>query len=517
MKGIYTPVIDLRRRVFSEIAKLGYEVNDYENFDEMLAQIPYEICPGEEATYRDSIFLERAIVEERIRLSLGLPLRKMTEASPVSKGVKDTIRDRKYYEPPLINIIKFACNRCPEKRVKVSDQCRGCLAHPCTAVCPKNCIHIINGKSHIDQSLCIKCGLCADACPYNAIIKTERPCAKSCGVNAISSDSLGRAEIDYDKCVSCGMCMANCPFGAISDKAQIFQLIQAMKAGTEVIAAIAPSFIGQFGKKVTTGQLITGLKMLGFSQVYEVAVGADLCTVEEAHDFLENVPEKMPWMGTSCCPAWSKMAKRDFPELKDQISMTMTPMVFTARLIKKDNPDAKVVFIGPCAAKKLEASRTAVKSHVDFVLTFEECLGMMKAKDINLESLEPDVELITGSEVGRGFASSGGVANAVYDTIKHLDPERAKNLEIIRANGLHECVSMLKDAKRGKYNHGCLLEGMACPGGCIGGTGTLADTNKNKKVLDKYSKSAKNSHAYESEYMNDLRELYKEWFNEWEG
>lgn len=516
MKGIFTPVIDLRRRVFAQIAKLGYELDNYDDIDQMLEQIPYEIIPGEEATYRDSIFLERAIVAERLRLALGLPLRKITEASPVSKGVKNAIQDKKYYEPPLINIIKFACNHCPEKRVKVSDQCRGCLAHPCTAVCPKDAIHIVNGRSLIDQDKCIKCGLCVNACPYNAIIKTERPCASVCGVNAISSDELGRADIDQSKCVSCGMCMSNCPFGAISDKAQIFQLIQAMKSGVEVVAAIAPAFIGQFGNKVSPDQLVAGLKELGFKYVVEVAIGADLCTIEEAHDFLDHVPEKIDWMGTSCCPAWSAMAKRDFPEVKENISMTMTPMVFTARLLKHYNPNCKVVFIGPCAAKKLEASRKSVKSHVDFVLTFEETMGMFEAKNIDLTKIETNGQLLTGTEMGRAFAGTGGVANAVLDTLKKIAPERASKVQIITADGLKECAAMIKTAKTGKYN-GFLLEGMACPGGCIGGTGTLADPKRNAAVLNRYAKSAEHSHAYESEFAPDLPTAYQEWFDTWEG
>ena len=105
------------------------------------------------------------------------------------------------------------------------------MAHPCTEVCPKDAIHVINGRSVIDQEKCIRCGRCQDVCPYSAIIKQERPCAKACGINAIKSDENGCAEIDYDKCVSCGMCLVNCPFGAIADKAQIFQVIQAIKKG----------------------------------------------------------------------------------------------------------------------------------------------------------------------------------------------------------------------------------------------------------------------------------------------
>ena len=247
MRGIYTSVTDIRRKVFTEVARLAYEGGDYSRME----QIPYKIVPGEEARYRESIFLERAIVGERLRLAMGLPLRPISEHSELTEGVDASAISEKYYDPPLVNIIKFACNACPTKQYKVSEACQGCLAHPCSEVCPKKAITIHHGKSHIDPEKCIKCGRCKEVCPYGAILKLDRPCAVACGMDAIGSDSLGRAEIDYDKCVSCGMCIVNCPFGAISDKGQIFQLIHAIKEGQRVIAIVAPAFVGQFGPNVS--------------------------------------------------------------------------------------------------------------------------------------------------------------------------------------------------------------------------------------------------------------------------
>ena len=312
MRGIYSNVTDIRRRVFTEVARMAYEGGDYSRIEEL----PYKIIPGEVETYRESIFLERAIVGERLRLSIGLPLRPIDQHAPLSAGIEASAVAEKYYEPPLINVIKFACNSCPEKSYRVTDLCQGCLAHPCVEVCPKGAVSIRHGRSVIDQEKCVKCGQCANVCPYGAINLIERPCARACGMDAISSDEHGRATIDQDKCVSCGMCLVNCPFGAISDKGQIFQVIQAIKQGERVIAAVAPAFVGQFGPQMTVEKLRPAMKLLGFDNVAEVAVGADLCTIEEAKDFLREVPEHQPFMATSCCPAWSVMAKSSSPILR---------------------------------------------------------------------------------------------------------------------------------------------------------------------------------------------------------
>ncbi len=291
MRGLYSSKTKIRRQIFTEIARMAYEGDDCKKLDEL----PYKILPGEMATYRESIFLERAIVGERLRVAMGMSLRPIAEHAQISQGVEASVVEEKYYEPPLINVIKFACNSCPEKRVLVTEGCQGCLEHPCIEVCPKDAIHMVNGKSVIDQDKCIKCGKCAEACQYNAIIKQERPCAKACGMNAIRSDEYGRAEIDQDKCVSCGMCLVNCPFSAIVDKGQIYQTIMAIKSKTPVYAIVAPAIAGQYiGMK--NNKIRNAFKALGFEDVREVAVGADLCAIEEAKDFLAEVPEKLPFM-----------------------------------------------------------------------------------------------------------------------------------------------------------------------------------------------------------------------------
>ena len=206
----------------------------------------------------------RAVVREQVRLAMGLftPAGRQTGTSDT--GVEASNISDKYYEPPLMQVIPSACMRCEAKGYEVSNMCKGCLAHPCMEVCPKGAISMVNGKSYIDQEKCIKCGKCKSVCPYDAISKKERPCAKACGVNAIESDKMGRAYVNPDKCVSCGMCMVSCPFGAISDKSQIFQLARALSEGEQIIAEIAPAFTGQFGDNINARNLKAALEELGF-------------------------------------------------------------------------------------------------------------------------------------------------------------------------------------------------------------------------------------------------------------
>ena len=505
MRGVETRIQEIRHRVFREVARMAYHTEW--PVDKRIEALPYKIIPGEVGNFRNDVFLERAIVGERLRLAMGLPCRSAAEHAPLSDNIEAADRPETYYTPPLINVIKFACNGCAEKQVLVTEGCQGCLAHPCEEVCPKDAIKLdrYNGRSHIDQDKCIQCGRCADVCSYNAIIIQERPCAVACGVDAIGTDANGKADIDPEKCVSCGMCLVNCPFGAIADKSQIFQIIQAIKSGTKIIAIVAPAFVSQF-EGATPAKLRKAMRILGFADTVEVAVGADLCTIEEAEDFLEKVPEKQPFMATSCCPAWSVMAKKLFPEFADYISMALTPMVLTARIVKKDNPEAKIVFVGPCAAKKLEASRRTIRSDVDFVLTFEELQGMFQAKEVDFATLEPDEQdkdFDQGTGAGRGFAVVGGVAAAVADHISKIRPGTEVKMEF--GDGLRECRKMLLMAKAGKRN-GYLLEGMACPGGCVAGAGTIAPVASASAAVKKYKDEAAKQTAGESSYADRLSE-----------
>ncbi len=485
MRGLHTQVSDLRKDVFVEVARIAYES---ENINDDLEAIPYKLSPDENPRFRDSVYRERAVSSERTRLALGLSLRPQNKPVHITSGLDEATVDEMYYEPPLMQVIPSACNACEDNVYEVSNLCRGCLAHSCMEVCPRDAITHVDGQAHIDKSKCVKCGKCKSACPYDAIGKKVRPCAVACGIKAIESDEYGRAVINQDKCLSCGMCMVSCPFGAIADKSQIFQLIRCMKNGGEVVAEIAPAYAGQFGKEATPDKIYAALLKLGFSQVYEVALGADIGAVTEAHDYVYHVKTgEKPFLLTSCCPAWSMLAKKQFPEIIDSVSKELTPMVATARSIKKEHPNAKVVFIGPCAAKKLEAMRRTVRSDVDFVITFEELDAMFEARGIDPKTIESQGHLHDATAAGRGYAVAGGVSQAIENCIREYYPDVEVLIEHVE--GLDECKKVLMLAKAGRKN-GYLIEGMGCPGGCVAGAGTLIPVPNAKKEVQQIVKDS---------------------------
>ena len=500
MRGIPSLITDIRKSVFTEVARMAYTGGDYSCAEDL----PYQIVPGDQPMHRESVFLERAIAGERVRLAMGLSIRPIQSRVLMTEGMDTAAVAEQYYEPPLINIIPYACHACPTKRYWVTDLCQNCLAASCQKVCPKDAITVVNGRSRIDPKACIRCGKCAKACAYNAIVHVERPCQAACGMDAIGADEYGRAVIDQDKCVACGQCLVSCPFGAIVDKGQIFQVVRSIMEGERVVAIVAPAFIGQFGKHSTPGKFIAAMKKLGFARIVEVAVGADMCTIEEAKDFVEKVPGEQKYMATSCCPAWHSMISKLYPSEKGNISMTLTPMVFTARLMKQKYPGCKVVFIGPCAAKKLEAIREDIRSDVDFVLTFEELQGMFQAKEIDFETIEELEDLNEGTATGRGFAVAGGVAGAVEKLLKETHPDL--QVKTARAEGLKECRKLMSLAKAGKYD-GYLLEGMACPGGCVAGAGTLLPVDLAAKVVGRYQSEAERDSPLKSEYRDQGQSL----------
>ena len=483
MRGLKTSVVKLRHNVFKEVARVAFE-EEPERVNDAIEAIPYKISPTEEPVYRENIYRERAIAAEQVRLAMGMSLRPADKPVHITAGIDQSDISDKYYEPPLMQVIPSACDKCPDNVYEVSNQCRSCVAKACVAACPRNAIKVVDGETVIDQEKCIKCGKCKKACPYDAIAHKERPCSKACGIKAISTDELGRAKIDNDKCVGCGQCMVSCPFGAIADKSQIFQLIRAIRKGDYVVAEVAPAIMGQFGEGVTPAIIKGALLDIGFKEVHEVASGADVAAATEAHQYVDEVVSgKLPFLLTSCCPAWAMLAKKQFPKLIDKVSQSLTPMVATARRIKQRTPSARVVFIGPCAAKKLEASRETVRSDVDFVITFEELAGIFDAKNIDFSKYQNERSIHEATGAGRGYAVAGGVAAAIEKCVKAYYPNVEVKIE--HAEGLESCKKMLLLAGLGKKD-GCLIEGMGCPGGCIAGAGTNISVEKAAAEVQKF-------------------------------
>ncbi len=459
------------KRIFdTAVQKLKYDVlkaiirNEYEHcYDNIYIDIPKEISPGPKATMRCCIFKERAIVQERIKLALG--------------GDKNN--------PNVVEVIDIACDECPIGGIFVTPACRGCIVHRCQEVCPKDAIQIIDHKAVVDKSKCIECGKCTQACPYGAIIHQKRPCVNSCKVKAISVGEDKKAVIDNDKCISCGACVYQCPFGAIVDKSMIMEVIDILKQSDgnknfNVYAVIAPSIVSQF-KYAKIEQVVTGIHKLGFHQVVEAALGADITLYHEAEEWKEKGV-----LTTSCCPSFVAFVEKNFPELKKYVSSSVSPMVEAAMLIKRTDPKGKVIFIGPCASKKFEYKLPKTKGAIDSVLSFEELQAFLDARDIDVANLE-DTSLDNASFYGRIFAKSGGIAQGIADVAAEMGIEGVKPLAM---NGIDECRAALTKLKFNRASEN-FFEGMACDGGCLNGALCLNHGPKNVADVDKYGASAK--------------------------
>ena len=275
-------------------------------------------------------------------------------------------------------MVDEACSSCVRNNYIVSNLCRACVARPCMYACKKDAITVTD-KAFIDHDKCVNCGMCKEACPFHAIIYQPIPCEESCPVGAIKRNENGIEYIDDSKCIYCGKCMVACPFGAIMEKSFLVEIINSIKEGKKVVAMVAPALAGQF--QVDMGRMITAIKELGFYDVIEVAKGANETTRDEAKEFIERMEEGEPFMTTSCCPAWVNLVNKHMPEMKPFVSDTPSPMVYTARYVKANMPDAITVFVAPCVGKRSEVHRTP---EVDFVVSFEEIGSWFMAKNIDV-------------------------------------------------------------------------------------------------------------------------------------
>ena len=473
MRKFDTKVQYLNYKVIRSVARHAWNDDLLENVN----KIPKEIIPGSTPTMRCCVYKERAILSERVNIAMG--------------GDKEN--------PNVIEVISIACDECPEGGYSVTDGCRGCLAHRCEDVCPRNALSFDeHQKAHIDKSRCVNCGRCAQVCPYSAIINRKRPCENACKIKAISMADDGSAHIDNNKCISCGACVYQCPFGAISDKSFVLNVIDMIRKSEnnqkyKVYAVVAPSISSQF-KYAKLGQVIRGIGELGFYHVIEAALGADMVADSEAAELVEK-----GFLTSSCCPAFVDYIQKTFPQLKDHISHNLSPMAAIAKYIKQTAPGSKVVFIGPCTAKKMEFQKESVAPWIDSVITFEELQALFDSKDIDITTLGEDV-LDNASYFGRIFARSGGLTDAVAEAIKERGIEDF-SLKAVPCDGIEACRAALMMASKGRLDAN-FIEGMACSGGCIGGAGCLTHGDKNKAEVDKYGKE-----AYEKTIKDAIRPL----------
>ncbi len=455
-----TKVQHLKYKVLREVAREAWNDTLLEN----ILEIPYRIVPGNTPTMRCCVYKERAILADRVKLAMG--------------GNADN--------PNVIEVIEIACDECPMGGYEVTNACRGCLAHRCEDVCRKGAITFdAQHVAHIDKTKCVDCGQCAKVCPYTAIIKRTRPCENACKVKAISMNENKAAKIDNDKCTACGACVYQCPFGAITDKSYILDVIDIIKKSGgnknyKLYAIVAPSISSQF-KYAKLGQVISGLKELGFHTVVEAALGADMVAQAESKELAEK-----GFLTSSCCPAFVSYIEKNFPELVPFISHNLSPMATIAKYIKEHEVPCKIVFIGPCTAKKMEVKKPTVSPYIDAAMTFEELQALFDSRDMDITQLSEGV-LDNASYFGRIFARCGGLADAVAEGLKEqgIDFE----LKAVSCDGIEECrAALLKKSKN--VLDANFIEGMACIGGCIGGAGCLTHGEKNKAEVDKYGRQA---------------------------
>ena len=470
-----TDINQIKNAVLYKVAEYAYEGNLEDKIDD----IPYELTDPIVPSFRCCVYREREILRQRVRLAMG--------------KLPSDLHYEKTDNTQIVHVMKSACEGCPIDRVTVTNNCQNCLAQKCMKACRFGAIIHTPTGAYIDKTKCKNCGACVKACPYNAIVDIERPCIKACPVNAVDMDENDLAKIDEDKCINCGQCVSKCPFGAIGAASMMTNVINSIRNNPDhTYAMIAPAIEGQFGS-ATIPQLKQAIIDLGFKDCYEVALGGDAVAWNEAEELLENVQNGKK-MTTSCCPAFYNMIMKHYPEVKDNVSTTGSPMIASAKAIKAKDPQAEVVFIGPCIAKKNEVV-SRYMGEISAAMTFDELAAMFAVKKVDPETCEGVEQLAT--RYGKGFARSGGVSAAVLKVVEEKGIETKPSVKI--CNGAAECKVALQMLKLGRLKED-IIEGMACEGGCVNGPMRQYELIDSKKVFDK------NVNVENTEIINTCKE-----------
>ncbi len=285
--------------------------------------------------------------------------------------------------------------------------------------------------------------------------------------------------IENNKCLSCGRCVTACDFGAIADKVEFLPVIELLRDKSRpVFAVAAPAIAGQFGEDITWGKLRTAFKLMGFEDLVEVAMFADILTIKEAIEFNDQIrTEKDFFLTSCCCPVWINMVKKSYPDIRKYMSLSVSPMIASGRILKKLYKDARVVFIAPCIAKKAEIKEPDIEGAIDFVINFMELKEIFDALEINLRDLPPD-DKDQASMGGRMYGRTGGVSWSVKTIVNRLAPERVIKLKPIKVDGVKKCKEILDKLSKGEKIDANFIEGMGCTGGCVGGPRTNIEPDK---------------------------------------
>jgi len=449
----------MRRLIDTEVLKLFFS----DRMDE-LDKLQYRIIPKDRIPNRCCIYKERAMVRYRVMALLGIDIEKFDDEEKPLKEYFDEVWEKDPETLPVLTTISTACYGCPPEQYRISDACRGCFARPCKVNCPKDAIIFIDGKAHINEEKCIKCGKCMEVCPFHAVNHIPVPCEESCPVGAVRKDENGVVNIDHDKCISCGRCSRSCPFGAIAEKSGLFPVLKMLKKKENTVAMIAPAIEGQFPG--TLMQIKAALKAVGFTEVVEVAEGAEVTSVNEAKELEERIKEKKGFMTTSCCPAYMEIVGKHLPFLEKIRSDSYSPMIYTGMICEERFPGYKKIFIGPCLAKRVEAIK---RGHVDGVITFSELASVFMALGIDVREMAADDLGETGKfEDCREFALSSGVAGCVTRRLSDASVVRVQPI-----NGVDKKIFRLMKTWERRAPDVDLVEVMCCEGGCIAGPGTI--------------------------------------------
>jgi iron only hydrogenase large subunit-like protein len=297
--------------------------------------------------------------------------------------------------------------------------------------------------------------------------------------------------IDREKCVNCGQCVKDCTCGAFVNKIEVIPFLNDLKNDdVKVYATVAPSLVGQFGKDISMGQLRTAFKLLGFADMVEVALFADILTIREAFEFDRLITSEEDFFLTSCCcPVWIRLVENKYPEIFENMSLSISPMIASGRFLKSMYPESKVVFISPCTAKKAEAKEPNLEDAIDYVVTFQELKEIFDVADVNLAQLEKD-DKDHASFAGRVYARAGGVSLSVKTVVNRIAPDRLINLKAKQVNGTKECMEILTRLSQGEKIRENFIEGMGCDGGCVGGPKTNIGKEKATSMVNKFGEES---------------------------